>query len=232
MHLTIRDLTQLLDVSESTVNQWIKQRGLPAQQVAGRYHVHRSELLQWATANSLKVSSALFDHWEKQGEAAPSLTEALRIGGIHYQLPSSSQDEALRALVQVLPVPADVDRELLLQLFLAREASASTAIGDGIAIPHVRNPIVLHVSGPAVTLAFLAHPVDFGALDGRPVQALFAIISPTARSHLQLLSRLSFVLHDVSFRETVIRQAPCEEILGELRRIESRMGGLVGEPST
>lgn len=159
----------------------------------------------------------------------PSLTESLAAGGIHYQLPDTSKGQALRALVQVLPVPDDVVRELLLQLLLAREVSASTAIGDGIAIPHVRNPIVLHVPRPSITLAFLAHPVDFEALDGRPVHVLFTIISPTARSHLQLLSRLSFALHDGSFRETVIRQAPREEILGELRRIESRMGVLVAE---
>ena len=42
--------------------------------------------------------------------------------------------------MQILPLPDDVDRELLLHLFLAREASASTAIGDGIAIPHVPTP--------------------------------------------------------------------------------------------
>ncbi len=109
-------------------------------------------------------------------------------------------------------------------LFLAREASASTAIGDGIAIPHVRNPIVLQVARPAVTLAFLSKAVDFGALDGRPVHVLFSIISPTNRSHLQLLSRLSFALHDGKLRQTVARQATREEIVQEFRRVEASMG--------
>ncbi len=47
-----------------------------------------------------------------------------------------------------LPLPEAIDRDLLLRLFLAREALASTAVGDGIALSHVRNPIVLHVSRP------------------------------------------------------------------------------------
>jgi mannitol/fructose-specific phosphotransferase system IIA component len=47
------------------------------------------------------------------------------------------------------------DRELLFRLFQAREAAASTGIGDGIAIPHVRNPIVLHVTKPLIALCFL-----------------------------------------------------------------------------
>jgi PTS system nitrogen regulatory IIA component len=224
MQLSIRDLTKLLNVAESTVARWIKQRGLPAQQVAGQYRVNRAELLEWATANNVRVSLELFDHLEVDAETVPCLSEALEVGGIHYQLQDTSKDRALRALVQVLPLPDSVDRELLLRLFLAREASASTAIGDGIAIPHVRNPIVLHVARPAVTLAFLSQPVDFGALDGKPVHVLFSIISPTNRSHLQLLSRLSFALHDAKLRATVARQATREEILKEVRRVEAGMG--------
>jgi len=229
MQLNVRDLTKLLNVTESTVTRWIKQRGLPAQLVGGQHRVNRADLLEWATANNVKVSLELFDHLEADAETVPSLTEALEIGGIHYRLQDTSKAQAIRSLVQVLPLPDGVDRELLLRLFLAREASASTAIGDGIAIPHVRNPIVLHVVRPAVTLAFLSQPVDFGALDGKPVHVLFSIISPTNRSHLQLLSRLSFVLHDGKLRETLARQAAREEIMQELRRVESGMGAPVGD---
>jgi PTS system nitrogen regulatory IIA component len=166
MQLAIRDLTKLFDVTESTVARWIKQRGLPAQQIGGQYRVHRADLLEWATANQVRVSLELFDRLEGDTDTVPSLAEAMETGGIYYGLEDTNKDHALRALVQILPLPDDVDRELLLRLFLAREASASTAIGNGIAIPHVRNPIVLHVAQPAVVLAFLKQPVDFGALDG------------------------------------------------------------------
>ena len=59
-------------------------------------------------------------------------------------------------------------REFLYQILLARESLGSTGIGDGVAIPHVRNPVVLHVSEPVVTLSFLETPIDFHALDGKP----------------------------------------------------------------
>lgn len=223
MQLSLRDLTKLLHVSEPTVTCWIKQRGLPAQQVGGQYRVNRAELLEWATANQVRVALDLFDHLDADAESVPSLVEALEIGGIHYGLADTNKDRALRALVEILPVPDSIDRELLLHLFLAREASASTAIGNGIAIPHVRNPIVLRVSRPAITLAFLERPVDFGALDGKPVHVLFSIISPTNRSHLQLLARLSFALHNGELRDVVIRQAPRDEILREVRLVEASM---------
>lgn len=228
MQLSIRDLTKLLNVTEATVSRWIKQRGLPAQQVGGQYRVNRAELLEWATAHAVRVSLELFDHLGADDEAVPSLAGALEMGGIRYDLEGADKDRVLRALVRILPLPDGVDRELLLRLFLAREASASTAIGDGIAIPHVRNPIVLHVTRPAVTLAFLSRPVEFGALDGKPVHVLFSIISPTNRSHLQLLARLSFALHDIKLRQAVIRHASREEILQEVRRVEAGMEGAAG----
>ena len=224
MQLTIRDVTHFLAVSESTVSRWIKRRGMPAQYVGGQFRFNRAELLEWATANQIKVSLQMFDQLEADSQPPPTLSEALQAGGIFYGLHDTDKPGACAALVDVLPLPEGIDRELVLRLFLAREASASTAIGDGIAIPHVRNPIVLHVSRPTVTLAFLKLPVDFGALDGKPVHVLFSMISPTNRSHLQLLSRLSFALHDEQLRKAVNRHAPQEEIMQEVRRVEAGMG--------
>jgi PTS system nitrogen regulatory IIA component len=223
MQLTVRDVGKLLNASEATVTRWIRQRGLPARHVAGQYRFHRAELLEWATANQIKVSPELFDHLETDEEPVPTLAEALEAGGIFYQLPDTNKERALRALVQVLPLPDGIDRELLLHLFLAREAAASTAIGDGIALPHVRNPIVLHVPRPMVSLCFLERAVDFGALDGKPVGTLFSLICPTMRSHLQMLARLAHAMHDPRFRDVVNRQQPRDVILAEARRIDAAL---------
>jgi PTS system nitrogen regulatory IIA component len=234
LQLTVRDLSKFFEVSEATVTRWIKQRGLPAQHVGGQYRFNRAEILEWATANRVKVSVKLFDALETDAELVPSLSEALEAGGVFYKVPDTTKERALRGLVQVLPLPDGIDRELLLRLFLAREASASTAIGDGIAIPHVRNPIVLHVARPMITLCYLEGPIDFGALDGKPVHVLFSLICPTTRSHLQLLARLSFALHDARFKEVVLRQGTSEEILQGARRVEAGLaapGPGVGQTS-
>jgi nitrogen PTS system EIIA component len=228
MQLTVRDVTKFLNVSESTVTRWIRQRGLPARHVGGQYRFHRVELLEWATANRIRVSLVAFDGLQPDDEPVPSLVQALEAGGIFYNVKNSSKESALRALVEVLPLPEDIDRELLLRLFMAREASASTAIGDGIAVPHVRNPIVLHVVRPMVTLCFLEHPVDFGALDRKPVHVLFSLICPTVRSHLQTLSRLSYTLQDQKFKAALLRQGQRDEILGEATRVESALAAGAG----
>ncbi len=99
----------------------------------------------------------------------------------------------------------------------------STAIGDGIAIPHPRNPIVLGVPKPRVSLCLLAQPIEFGALDGRPVSILFTLISPTVPVHLATLSRLMFVLRDQPLKELLRNQAPAAVIMNEVRRVEASL---------
>src|ERR1700704_725161 len=101
MQLTLREVSKFLDTPEATVVRWIKQRGLPAQHVAGQYRFHRAELLEWATANQIKVSLEMFDSRASDVEAAPSLAEALEAGGIFYQLQDATKDQALHTLVQL-----------------------------------------------------------------------------------------------------------------------------------
>lgn len=220
MQLSVRDVSKLLNVSEKTIYRWVSQGVLPGYRVNEQYRFNRAELLEWATSRKMNVSAAIFEEPESNATAIPSLVEALQAGGIFYRLCGSDKESVLRAVVEHMRLPEEVDREFLLRVLLARETLQSTGIGDGIAIPHVRNPIVLHVSRPTITLCFLEQPIDFDALDGKPVHVLFSLISPTVRAHLRLLSRLSFALHHPGFKKAVTRQASRDELLDEARRVE------------
>ena len=123
-----------------------------------------------------------------------------------------------------MPLPEDTDREFLLEMFLAREALASTGIGDGIAIPHVRNPVILQVPKALITLCLLAEPIEFGAVDGKPVHSFFSMISPTVKTHLHLLSRLAFALSHAGFKQAVSYPSSADQILAEARRVEADLG--------
>jgi PTS system nitrogen regulatory IIA component len=223
MTLTVKDVARLLGVTERTVYRWIKQEQIPACQFGEQYRFHRSELLEWATARRLPFSPELMRE-QDTAAALPSLVESLRKGGIHYRVEGRDKLTVLRAMTQVMPLPEVVDREFLLQMLLAREAIGTTALGHGIAIPHVRNPIVLHVDVPAVVLGFLERPVDFEALDGEPVATLFLLVTPTVRAHLHVLSRLAHVLHDAGVRAVLSKQGSREEIFGAFERAETAIG--------
>lgn len=218
MKLTARDAANLFNVSEKTIYRWIEQKGLPAYRINKQFRFNQTELLEWAAAGRTGVSPEFLRQPESGTEELPDPVQALAAGGIHYRVAGTDRDSVLRSVVELLRLPDHVDREFLLQVLLAREALGSTGIGDGIAIPHARNPIVLNVERPTITLCFLENPIDFAALDGLPVTVLFTLVSLTVRSHLHLLSRLAFILNDKGFREVLRHQGSRDEILEEARR--------------
>ena len=207
MQLSVKDTAKILNVSEKTIYRWIKQQVIPVYQINEQYRFNRSELLEWATSRRIQVSPEIFQEAEQSKAPLPSLSDALKTGGISYRVGGNDKTTVLRAIVDILNLPEEVDRGFLYQVLMARETLGSTGIGDGIAIPHVRNPVVLHVSKPSMSLCFLDNSIDFGAIDGQPVSTLFALISPTVRAHLHMLSRLGFVLQNQEFKAALKRQA-------------------------
>ena len=220
MQLNVREVSKLLKVSEKRVYDWIKRGILRADRVNDQYRLHRSDLLERTASREIDIPAEIFADPSPVGVPAPRLAEALRAGGIFYRLQGGDKPAVLRAIVDSLALPSNSDRESIAQLILAREALGSTAIGEGIAIPHVRRPILLNTSSATISLCFLEKPVDFGAFDGQPVFAIFLLISPTARMHLHLLSRLSFALHDSQLKAALVRRAARDEILAEFDRVE------------
>jgi PTS system nitrogen regulatory IIA component len=223
MLIKASEAAELLNTAEKAVIKWIKSDRLPATLVNGVYQINRVDLLEWATDRGIKVSPELFLAAEADVRF-PTLAEALEAGGIHCAVPGDDKLSVLRNVVGLLKLPPNQDPDFLLQVLLAREALGTTAIGDGIAIPHVRNPILLNKPSPAITLCFLEQPVDFGALDGKPARILFMMTSPTVKVHLHLLSKLAYALRDEGFRSVLERSCDPVGILETARGFDREIG--------
>ena len=220
--MTIREAARLLEATEEKVYAWIESGGLPAYRINDQYRINRSELLEWATARNLPVAPALFH--EADENELPSAAESLERGGIFHDVGGATREEALRSIINLLKLDDEGDREMLLQLLLARDAAAVVPVGEGIAIPHVRNPIALSADEPSLTLCFLRQPVDFGAPDGQPVFALFFLVSPTTRVHLQMLAKVAYLLRNPAFRQAIRSRGSAAQVMTAARNVE-------GEPA-
>jgi PTS system nitrogen regulatory IIA component len=236
MQLSVKDAAAFLNVSENKLYRWIKQEEIPYYKISEEFRFNRAELLEWATARKIHTSADLFPDTGAGDGPMPTFSDALAAGGIAYGVAGKDQASVFKAIVDVMKLPEEIDRDFLYQVLLARESLGSTGIGDGIAIPHVRNPVVLHVAEPIVTLCFLETPIDFSAIDGKPVQILFTLICPSVRTHLHLISRLGFILRDPDFKAALKRQAPRDELTDSLLRAEKAISankkpqGAEGEP--
>ena len=222
MKLNVRQAAKLLSVSESEIYRWVESGEIPCIMVKKQPLFGRAELLEWATARRLSVSLELFESGD-DGGGHLRLADVLERGGVHHDVPGKDRASVLRSIVQQLPLSEDDDRELLLQILLARESTGSSGIGDGIAIPHVRSPLIFPGTAGIATLSYLVSPVAFDAIDGKPVDTVFTLLSPTIRGHLQLLARLSAVLLDNGFKAALERRAGRDEIVAEARRAEAAL---------
>lgn len=220
MRLMARDVALLLNLSEKTIYKLAGRGEIPAYRLKDQYYFSKPEVLEWANEQKIAVSGDLTGGALQDSEQLPNISDAISRGGIFHGVAGGDMEGALRSVVDLLELPSDCDRAFLVKILIAREALGSTGIGDGIAIPHVRNPIVLNVDDPMIALAFLKDAIDFGAIDGRPVKVLFTIISSTVRQHLHLLSRLSYILRDLSVKDALARELPKDEIMTIFKNAE------------
>ena len=224
MKLTVDDVTRLFSVSEKTIYRWIKSSNLPAYRINNQYRFNYTELVEWAAAHRVNVAAPhASNETGVDDESMPSLSDTLSAGGIYYRIGGHDKKTVLTEIVNLLKLPDRVDRNILLQILIAREEMGSTGLGGGIAIPHVRDPIILNVNQPFVALCFLETPIDFGAIDGELVHTLFTLVSPTIKTHLHLLSQLSFYLRDSAFHAAVVQHASRETILLEAQRVKAML---------
>lgn len=218
--LQSNQVAQALKVDEKTVARWIKKDGLPAVEADGGYRVDPVDLLEWATERNIKVDPSLYRMRDDDTRPLPSLSQALEAGGIHEGIEAGDKKAALREVLGRFDLAAEDDRELILEMLLAREAIGSTAVGDGIAIPHLRNPLPVHSPRAKVSLCFLARPVEFDAPDGKPVRILFTILSSDIRAHLHLLSEIAFCLKDPRLRQLLDKKCDPVAVMSAVREIE------------
>ena len=226
MNLTVKEAARLLQTTENTIYRWVHEGTIPSHRINDKFRLNRVELLEWATARGIKVSPEIF-HPPLVGEEEPLppkfLTAALRRGGILRDVGGVDTKGVLRAVCDRVELPAGVSRDDLFCVLMAREALGSTAIGNGIAIPHPRGPIILGVDQPAVTLVYLREGIDFGALDKQLVNTLFVIVSPSVRLHLNLLSHLMYALQDEVFQKMLKERLDVEQMAGQVEVVESAL---------
>jgi PTS system nitrogen regulatory IIA component len=222
MQLTVRDASALLKLPEKTLYRFIKRNEIPFYRLNNHCFFNRAELLEWAIARSIDVSPDFFGK-ETHAEQLPLLSAAITTGGVYKIAESRTKSEVLQKIVSFIPRLTTSEKELIFKALMARETLGSTAIGNGIAIPHVRNPIILNIKGPSILLCFLESPIDFGALDGKKVSTIFTMISPTARIHLHLLARLSYVLQNKSVRNMLTPAHDSAKILSCISDVENNI---------
>ena len=217
--LSVREAARVLKVSEKTIYRWIRQGVLPAFKVQGQYRFDGAELEAWARYKRIGGASATTVG--EEGEESADLLEAVQRGGIHYKIEGVQPEQIFRNVVSFFPFAANFKQEALdalVEALLEREMLVSTGIGNGIALPHPRQPRDWGLGAPMVGIFFLEKPAELKAFDGQRVYALFVLLCSTIKGHLRMLSQVSHLLNHSGMRK-FLRSHPSRTKL--LQRIEN-----------
>ena len=140
------------------------------------------------------------------------LSKQLTIDRIRVPLNATDKTAAITELVDVLSdTDGLIDRDVVLEAVLKREAERSTGIGYGLAIPHGKSDgckkLVMAAGQPA-------EPIDFQSVDGRPVKFIVLLVSPPDQTgpHIQALAKISRLMNIEQFRTKIEDVTTAQEL--------------------
>ena len=239
MDLKIKDVAELLNVSETTIRRWLTDGKIPAYRINHQYRFSRIEIENWMMGCKLKSQeegSSFFNEKQiypplEEGQEASvrsggmqhfCLYRAIHQGDVFSTIPGKTKEELIRGTTKFIAQKLNVDAEVLSELLIDRENMMPTALNNGIAVPHTRDFLR---KGPLdmVFVVYPKEPIEYGALDGKPVHALFFLFASNDKGHLQLLAKLAHLGSNPKALEFLRTKPNKKELLDFIRGWEGQV---------
>jgi len=180
------ETARFLRVAEDTLERWVRQ-GLIRSLDRHGHDFDRDEVSRWARDRGMQIDP---DPALQRARKEAALLSAIERGAVTAGAEARSARDAIQVAIASLSHLAPGLRARLLDEVLERERMASTALGEGIAVPHPREPLGDALEQPLISLVLLDTPLDWAALDGELVHTVALLASPTAAAHLEILSQI------------------------------------------
>lgn len=219
--MDIQEIAKLLGRDSRQIQRLAERGDIPCRKVAGEMRFNRAEVNEWLRLNMPSLSHQHLANMDaaitiqRDAEADEAIiTPLLRIEAVEPNLAARTKNSVLKELV-ALAGETDLlyDAEGLLEAIIQREQLCSTAVEDGIAIPHPRRPMHYAVAEPILVIANTTTGIGFGAPDGRLTDLFFMISCLDDRHHLHVLARLCRMLHDDAFPKQLRRAKTAQQIV-------------------
>ncbi len=224
MKLDINEIADCLDLPVSTLDRWIRQGRIPVQKSGANWSFDTQLLKKWAAARHLPFTLPTDVQKPARADAATeTLLSAMQRGGLHTGIASRDVEDVLKAAADCVPGFLASEKEELCATLIERELLTSTGMGKGVAIPHPRTPLTASLEKPMIVTCYPQVPIDFNAIDARPVFVLFLLLSTSVKIHLHLLSKLAFCIRDNEFVAFLKSVPPAERLFSKITAIESRL---------
>ena len=201
-NMTLEELARHIGMDVREVYKLADRGRLPGRKVGGQWRVNRAQVTEWLQQEAHTLTNQQLVNLERAmgngaGDEAMIVSNRLGLEAIDMHMNAKTKPSVLRYLVEMVEATGMLyDKEGLLESVMERETLGSTALPNGLAIPHPRQPMRYATAEPLLCLGRVQAGVYFDALGGGLTDLFVLICSHDDRSHLQVLARIMRVFDD------------------------------------
>ncbi len=148
-----------------------------------------------------------------------SIIDLIEKGTIICDVPGESPKSVFKNVIDKIEYPKGLTPENLYTELCQREDLMSTAVGNGISLPHSRYPILKNSEDQRIIVCYLKNALQMNAPDGRLVETMFILLTSSPQFHLKVLSQLAFLFQNKEFRNTLGKKPNKAELLEAIKKV-------------
>ena len=141
-------------------------------------------------------------------------------GGVYFDVEGSTPEEIYKKVSEMIGIPDGLSGEQVYNALCAREKVLSTAVGNGVALPHARASIIKDPEQQKICVVYLKEPIDMQAPDEREVFVMFVLLTQNSQVHLKVLTQLAGLFRNLRFRKALESHAGEAELLSLIRELD------------
>ena len=219
--MTLPEVAAYLRLAEKTVLRMVHKGKIPCAKVASQWRFLRSMIDDWLVAKMKVIpQNDLARLIESSPEVVP-LSRLLKEENVVLQIRPGTKQEVLHQLVQPLLRSKLIDQEKpFVDKLLEREGIVSTAVGKGIAIPHLRHPQENPGGGPVLVVGICREGTNFEAPDGEKTHLFFLLSTDSEVVHLRVLAKVNRIAGRKDVMARLVGAETAAEVLQVLIRAD------------
>lgn len=223
MDLNITEVATLLQVSIEEVQKWLDQGSIPSYKIQNEIRFSREEIENWVVRSHDQVHIETSE--STLGPQHFNLFRALHKGFVLSDVEGKTKEELIKNSVQVIAEKLDLDAQTITDLLIEREKLMSTALNSGVAVPHTRD-FLIPFNYDIVVVVYPKEPIDYDALDQKPVHTLFFLFASQDKKHLSLLAKIAYFCNQADHLEYLKQKPLKKELLHTVQNWEASLADL------